>query len=146
MWFPPTLASDESSDESSDDDGNVKKKVPARSGRDASIARDASSLGPARPSGEGEGGVVRSTSEATRVDPRRFGPPIIYSRSVYLFILRLNTTCDLRVVCDGSSRLENCVRCVTKLRAQPARGCLFFFFIFLLRAFNRRRRRNSVRT
>ena len=68
MWFPPTLASDESSNESSDEDGNVKKKVPARSGRDSSIARDASIARARAPVGRGRG---RGRSFNVRSDASR---------------------------------------------------------------------------
>ena len=92
-------------------------------GRDSST-RDASALGRARtPKPEPRGrGRVRS-SEATRVDcARRFG--CRFRVGLVYFVVKY-----VPVRCDGSSRLENCEVCVTKMR-----GCFVFsLFLFIAR-------------
>lgn len=119
-----------------------KIKVPARSGRDSSIA---TRRRPRAPVGRGRG---RPSSEATRstgavVSDRRFDSircimwlNIEWTRRGFRYMNIL----WFEYWCDGSSRLENCVRVLQNCVRNPARGSLFFC------AFNRRRRRNSVRT
>jgi hypothetical protein len=105
-----------------------KIKVPARSGRDSSIA---TRRRPRAPVGRGRG---RPSSEATRstgavVSDRRFDSircimwlNIEWTRRGFRYMNIL----WFEYWCDGSSRLENCVRVLQNCVRNPARGSFFF--------------------